>query len=168
MADGCVRGISRVRWMSRTSGRSFDRFPGGGGVRMREPASCNSRASGSVDKSESSTSISLEKTDDSEPADDLRHRFADLADGWAQFGTGCRSSNCLRRRLVYSLPLTISSLSLIRSFLSRGFPANDTASLSSSLSSHAGMSPLALSSGFGAGIRVLGSIVDGPASRKKS
>lgn len=39
MAEGCVRGISRVRWMSRTSGRSFDRFPVAGGVLVRELAS---------------------------------------------------------------------------------------------------------------------------------
>jgi hypothetical protein len=95
-----VRGISRVRWMSRTSGRSFERFPVVDGARVRELASCRSRASGSVDKSESSTSIPSDEIEESEPAEDLRRRFAGLAEGCAHSGTGCRSSNCLRSRLV--------------------------------------------------------------------
>lgn len=52
-------------------------------------------------------------------------------------GAGCSRSNCLRSRLVYSLPLTTSSASVNLSFRSRSLPARDTLSRSSSLSSQA-------------------------------
>jgi hypothetical protein len=100
IADGCVRGISRVLWMSRTSGRSFARFPGMGCVLVREPASCRSRARGSVERLDSSTSISLEDIEESDPAEDLRRRLIGRVELCAHSGTGCRISNCLRNRLV--------------------------------------------------------------------
>lgn len=141
MAEGWVSGMSRVRWMSRTSGRSFGRLPVVGAVRVREPASCKSRARGKVERSASSTSMSFEDIDDSEPAEDLRRRFVGLED-CAHSGTGFSTSKCRRNLLMYSLPLTISSVSLIRSFRNREFPASDIANRSSSLSSQAGESPV--------------------------
>lgn len=98
IADGCARGISRVLWISRTSGRSFARFPGTDCVRVRKPASCSSRASGRVERLDSSISISLDDTEESDPAEDLRRRLVGLV--CAHSGAGCSISNCLRNRLV--------------------------------------------------------------------
>jgi hypothetical protein len=137
-AEGWVKGISRLRWISRTSGRSFGRFPGAGGVRDKELAFWRNLARGRVERSDSSTSISLEDNEELDPAEDLRRLFVSLEDGRAHSGTGFRSSNCLRNRFVYSVPLTTSSAALILSFRSREFPASETANRSSSLSSHAG------------------------------
>lgn len=99
IADGCVRGISRVLWISSTSGRSFACFPAAGCDRVRELASCNSRASGRVERLDSSTSISFDDIEESDPAEDLRRRLTGRAE-CAHSGTGCRSSNCLLNRLV--------------------------------------------------------------------
>lgn len=152
--------------MSRTSGRSFGRFVELTGVLVREPASWSNRASGRVERSESSTSISFDDIEESEAADDLRRRFAGRAEGSAHSGTGFKRSNCLLNRFVYSLPLIISSPSLTRSFRNREFPASETANRSSSLSSHAAPPPSWPSSE--PGIKALGSTADGPESRKKS
>lgn len=59
------------------------------------------------------------------------------AEGFAHSGTGYRRSNWRRNRFAYSLPLTRSSDSEIRSFRSRGFEARETTIRSSSLSTHA-------------------------------
>jgi hypothetical protein len=126
--------------MSRTSGRSFPHWPLAD-ARVKEPAFCNSLASGKVDRSCLSTSISYDDTEDSEEAEDLLRRFAGLSEGSAHSGAGLSRSNCLRSRLVYSLPLIISSASLTLSFRNLGFPARDTIKRSSSLSSHTGASP---------------------------
>lgn len=166
MADGCVRGISLVLWISRTSGRSFVRFDVVA-VRVSELTSCSILARGSVERSGSSTSISLDETEEVELAESLLWRFAGLE--WsAHSGTGFRRSNCLRSRLEYSLPLTTSSASLIRSFRSRGLPARETASRSSSLSSQGSGSSPASSSFWATGVIAFPPIAEGPASRKKS
>ena len=136
------------------------------GVLVKDPAFWRSLARGRAERSES-MSMSLEDAEESEPADDLRRRFAGL-NVCAQSGTGFRSSNCRRNRTAYSLPLTTSSFSFTRSFRSRGFPASDTINRSSSLSSHAGASLPSLSSKFVIGTSSLESTADGPASRKKS
>jgi len=138
------------------------------GVLVRELASWSRRARGRVERSDSSTSISFEDIEESEPADDLRRRFEGLEEDCAHSGTGFSRSNCLLNLLVYSFPLTISSSSLTRSFRNRVFPANETANRSSSLSSQAGAFPPWPSSEPGRGTNALGSNADGPESRKKS
>ena len=80
----------------------------------------------------------------SELAGDLRRLlwaclFA--AEVFAHSGTGYNRSNWRRSRFVYSLPLTRSSESEIRSLRSRGLEARETTMRSSSLSNHAGESP---------------------------
>jgi hypothetical protein len=85
-AEGCVMGISLVRCISSTSGRSFTRLLAG--VRVKELELCNNRASGRVERSPSSTSIPFEDMDDDEEAEDLLRRFAGLSDGSAHSGTG--------------------------------------------------------------------------------
>lgn len=87
MAEGWMSGMSRVRWISRTSGRSLGRLPVAGAVRVREPASCRSRARGRVERSSSSISMLSEDVEELEPADDLRRRFDGL-DDCAHSGTG--------------------------------------------------------------------------------
>lgn len=156
-----MRGIERVCWISRTSGRSLGRLFVLGVDLVREAAFCRIRARGKVERSASSTSISFEERDECDPADDRRLRFAGREDGRAHSGTGFNLSNCLLKRFVYSPPLTISSVSLTLSFRNRASPAKDIANRSSSLSSQASFSsPEALEG--------IGSTVDGPASRKKS
>ena len=166
MDDGCTFGIDRVCWISRTSGRSFGRFVLVG-VLDRDPAFWRRRASGKVDRSDSSTSISLEDRDDTEPAEERLRRFAGREDGWAHSGTGFKRSNCLLNRFVYSLPLTISSSSFTRSFLNLESPASDIANRSSSLSSQAGASTPPLSE-EARGTSRFESRADGAESRKKS
>jgi hypothetical protein len=141
MEEGWTSGISRARCMSSTSGRSFGRLFVLTGVLVSDPASCNNRAKGSVDRSESSMSISFEDSEEFEAAEDLRRRFGGRVASCAHSGTEFRRSNCRRSRLVYSFPLTTSSPSFIRSFRRRGFPARDIVNRSSSLSSHAGAPP---------------------------
>jgi len=63
--------------------------------------------------------------------------FLFTADGLAHSGTGYRRSNWRRNRFVYSLPLTRSSDSEMRSFRRRGFDTKETIIRSSSLSIHA-------------------------------
>lgn len=150
-----------------TSGRSLGFLVELTCVLVREPAFWSSLARGRVERSASSTSISSEDIEESEPADDLRRRFAGLDEGNAHSGTGFRRSNCLRNRFVYSLPLTTSSVSFTRSFRNREFPASETVNRSSSLSSQAAASPWP-SSEPNLGINALGSTADGPESRKKS
>ena len=162
-----MSGISRVRWMSRTSGRSLGRLPVVGADRVRELASWSNRARGRVERSSSSISMSSDDIEEFEPAEDLRRRFVGLED-CAHSGTGFKTSNCRRNRLVYSLPLTTSSASLTRSFRRREFPARDIASRSSSLSSQAGASPFSPSSELSRCINALSGITDGPESRKNS
>jgi hypothetical protein len=170
MLDGWTPGISLVRWMSITSERSLARLAVLAGVLVRDPASWSRRASGRVERSESSKSISSSSEDIEEPdtADDLRRRFVGRDEGCAHSGTGFKRSNCLRSRFVYSLPLTMSSLSLTRNFRDRAFPAREIANRSSSLSSQAGASPPSSSSDPIRGINAFESIVGGPESRKKS
>lgn len=60
-----------------------------------------------------------------------------VAEGFAHSGTGYSRSNWRRSRLLYSLPLTRSSDSVVLSFLSLGFEARETTTRSSSLSTHA-------------------------------
>ena len=170
MPEGCVPGMSRVRWISITSGRSLDRLIAEDGILARDPASWRSRARGKVERSESSRSIpsSSEEIDDPDAAEDLRLRFVGREEGCAHSGTGFSRSNCLRNRFVYSLPLTISSLSFTRSFRSRLFPASDTTNRSSSLSSQAGPSPPSSDTDPARGIKAVEPIADGPESRKKS
>ena len=138
-----------------------------GTVCVREPASRRSLARGRVDRSPSSTPTSSEDIDVFEPAEDLRRRFVGLED-CAHSGTGCRASNCLRKRRAYSAPLTISSESLARSFRNREFSASDIANRSSSLSSQAGLVPFSPSSNMGCCVEVLGVATGGPESRKNS
>lgn len=152
--------------MSMTSGRSLGRFVLVG-VCVREPASCRSRARGRVERSVSSTSISFDEMDESEATDDLRRRFAGREEGSAHSGAELKRSYCLRNRLEYSLPLTISSAALTLSFRSRVSPANDTTILSSSLSSQAIASPSS-SPVARTDIKPSESPVEGPVSRKKS
>lgn len=135
--------------------------------RASELASWRIRASGRVDRSSSSTSMSSEDIEELEPAEDLRRRFVGLEE-CAHSGTGFKTSNCRRNLLVYSLPLTTSSASLTRSFRRREFPASDIAKRSSSLSSQAGVSPFSPSSKLGRCIRALSGTVEGPASRKNN
>jgi hypothetical protein len=117
------------------------------GARIREPAFWRSRARGRVERSEVSRSMSdSEPMEESDVAEDLLRRLVGRSVGMAHSGVGFRVSNCRRRRLVYSLPLTTSSASFVRSFRNRGLFARETISLSSSLSSHAGASPLSDSS----------------------
>jgi hypothetical protein len=138
-----------------------------GAVLVRELAFCNIRARGRVERSSSSTSMSLEDIEESEPAEDLRRRFAGLED-CAHSGTVFKTSNCLRNRLVYSLPLTISSAPLTLSFRSREFPASEIANRSSSLSSQAGAFSFPPSAELSRCINALSGTADGPESRKKS
>jgi hypothetical protein len=112
--------------MSRTSGRSLRRLPVTGAARASELESCRSRARGRAERSSSSMSISFEDIEELESAEDLRRRFVGL-DDCAHSGTGFKTSNCRRNLLVYSLPLTISSVSSMRSFRNREFPARDIA-----------------------------------------
>jgi hypothetical protein len=51
------------------------------GVFVREPAFWRMRANGRVERSTSSTSISFEDIDESDPAEDLLRRFAGLEEG---------------------------------------------------------------------------------------
>ena len=55
----------------------------------------------------------------------------------AHRGGGCNRSNCSRSRLVYSAPLIMSSVPVVRNFRSREFPAREMVIRSSSLSTHA-------------------------------
>lgn len=165
MADDWTRGIDRVCCMSSTSGRSFAFFPKLTGVLLREPALCRILAKGNVERSSLSISMPLDETEVSDPADDLRRLFVGLGDACAHSGTGLRRSKCVRRRLVYSPPLTVSSPSFTRSFRSRELPASDTTNLSSSLSSHAGASPPFCAE---ASWSTTAFPLDGPESRKKS
>lgn len=160
--------MSRDRWISSTSGRSLGRLFVLIGIRARDPASCKSRASGRTERSISSPSISSEDIEESDPAEDLRRRLAERPDGFAHSGTGCSLSNCLCKRVVYSLPLTRSSSSLTRSFRSRELPASDTVNRSSSLSSQTGASPAGPPNLFDEGMRAPESIADGPESRKNN
>ena len=153
--------------MSITSERSFGRLLDVGVVPVKEPASCSNRARGKVERSSSSTSISLEDIEKSEPAEDLRRRFVRLVD-CAHSGTGFNTSNCLRKRLEYSLPLTISSASVTRSFRNREFPAREIDNRSSSLSSQASAAPLSPSAKLNCCSKCLSGTLDGPESRKKS
>lgn len=162
--DGCMRGIALVCCISMTSGRSFVRLAPLCTVLVKDPASCNMRAKGSVDNPVSSTSISLEDIEESEPADDLRRRFAGLEECCAHSGSGFRRSYCLLNRLVYSLPLTKSSSSLMRSFRSRVSLASEISIRSSALSSHAGLSLSVAASGKNIEL----STADGPESTKNS
>ena len=93
IADGCVIGMSRVRWMSRTSGRSLARFPFKD-ARVKEPAFCNNLAKGRVDRSDSSTSMSSCDAEDPDEADDLLLRLAGLSERSAHSGVGLSLSNC--------------------------------------------------------------------------
>jgi hypothetical protein len=160
-------GMSFVRCMSRTSGRSLRLPPAD--VRVNEPAFCSSLARGRVERSSSSTSISFEDMEEAEEAEDLLRRFAGLSDD-AHSGTGLSRWNCRRNRLVYSLPVTISSVSVTLSFRNLGFPASETMSRSSSLSSHAAASPLCDCPSSDAGRRTKASplTADGASSKKNS
>ena len=139
-ASLCVSGMSRVRWISITSGRSFlallDLSP------LRALASRRNLSSGSADASEPSRSISPDASEPlSLPADDRRRRLEGLSSGSrAQSGSGFRRRYCCRSLFMYSVPETTSSASLIRSFRSCVVLARDIANRSSSLSSHAGAS----------------------------
>ena len=146
MLTGWMPPTSLVRWMSMTSGRSRLRPKGVMDVVRVRPSACwRSWARGWTERSSSSIAISSpdELAPELSPASDVHRRFLGLfvALAYAQSGTGFSSSNCLRRRFVYSLPLTRSSASLIRSLRSRGFEANETMIRSSSLSTHAGGLP---------------------------
>lgn len=79
-------GISLVRWISSTSGRSFTFLFAG--IRVKEFEFCSNLASGRVEKSPSSTSIPFDDMEDDEEAEDLLRRFAGLPDGSAHSGTG--------------------------------------------------------------------------------
>lgn len=102
-----------------------------------------SLASGWVDRSSDLTDMSSAEvfiSELSEAVDSfLRFLKAPLfaAEGFAQSGTGYSRSNWRRSRLLYSLPLTRSSDSVVLSFLSLGFDARETTTRSSSLSTHA-------------------------------
>ena len=107
---------------------------------------CISFASGVAERFSESTDISLADPSLSELADSSKLFLRFLCDvfrlggGFAHSGTGYSRSNCCRKRLIYSLPVTRSSASVCRSFRSRGLDAKDTTMRSSSLSTHAGAS----------------------------
>lgn len=142
IAEGCIPGMSFVRWMSMTSGRNFRLFPRAGmDCRTRLSASCNSLDKGATEGMSPSTSISSSEAPSSDPVlcDNLRFFRAGCAIACrAHSGAGLSDSNCLRRRFEYSRPLTTSSASVFRSFRNRGTVASETSIRSSSLSSHAG------------------------------
>ena len=136
--------------MSITSGRSLRLFArrseGDVSVRVREPAVRRSSARGCVDEVEKSSSTDMSESEASEesswPSTELLRRLLrsdDFVLGClAHSGVGWRRSYCLLSRLIYSLPLIISSASVLRSFRSRVFDASETEMRSSSLSTQAG------------------------------
>jgi hypothetical protein len=85
-AEGCVIGMSLVRCISSTSGRSFTRLLAG--VRVKESELRSNRASGRVDRSSSSRSMPSDDIEEDEETEDLLRRFTGLSDGRAHSGTG--------------------------------------------------------------------------------
>jgi len=172
---GWVPPTSLVRWMSRTSGRSFRFFLDClSSSLVRSLMFWRSLARGLVVVS-SSLSVSMASFLDSLEAAlwfaSLLLLFLGRADETAQSGVGYRRSYCLRSLLVYSLPLTISSASLTLSFRSLELFARETVIRSSSLSSHAAFGfPGEESSLSDASVSMIfpSARLSGPESRKKS
>lgn len=136
---------SLVRWMSITSGRSFFRDAETAGVGcVRLAVFWRILARGCVEISSESRDISSPETLISELSElfEMLRLFLGAcffaAKGFAHSGTGYNRSNCRRSRFVYSLPLTRSSVSAMRSLRSRGLEARETIMRSSSLSIQAG------------------------------
>lgn len=170
--------------MSITSGRSLRRFDGWSVqdmlVREREPAVRSSSARGWVEEVEKSSSMDMSESEAPEEVpwssrELLRRLFRSndfLLASLAHSGVGCRCSYCLLSRWTYSLPLIMSSASVLRSFRSRVLEASETEMRSSSLStqamclpSFAGVSPLL---NGGAASKPAGSVPCPEESRKKS
>jgi hypothetical protein len=130
-----------------TSARSFLLLPfPGPELRTRGLAPCKRSDKGATDGVAPSSSISPSDDASSLNASVESLRFlteACCTANCAHSGGGLRTWNCFRNRRVYSSPLTTSSASVFRSFRNRGAFANDTSTLSSSLSSQAAV-PLAL------------------------
>lgn len=147
-------------------------------VWMRLEVDWRSLASGWTERSSESMDMPSEDTASSELyeafGDRLRFLWDDFLaeEGLAHSGTGYSCSNCRRRRLMYSLPLTRSSDSVSRSLRSLGLEANDTTVRSSSLSTHTATWPRGdascSSSDVCATTRFVLGNGDGAESRKKS
>jgi hypothetical protein len=137
--------------MSTTSGRSLRFFVGRSvgdvSIRVREPAVRSSSASGWVEEVENSSSTDMSESEASlpkspGPSTELLRRLL-RSEGFpfaclTHSGVGWRRSYCLLNRLIYSLPLIMSSVSVSRSFRSLVFDARETEMRSSSLSTQAG------------------------------
>jgi hypothetical protein len=137
--------------MSTTSGRSLRFFVGRSvwdvSIRVREPAVRSSSASGWVEEVENSSSTDMSESEaslpkPSGPSTELLRRLLP-SEGFplaclTHSGVGWRRSYCLLNRLIYSLPLIMSSVSVLRNFRSLVFDARETEMRSSSLSIQAG------------------------------
>jgi hypothetical protein len=164
---GPALATSFSRWMSMVPACTFLRLATLLEVRAKISASLSSLASGCVDRSSSSTSMSLA---DSSPLSSssmsrLRFLLALPVACAAQPGVGYSLWYCFRNRRAYSLPLTMSSSAVSRSFLSRGTDARLTTNRSSSLSSQAGLSSSPSDSAAFAATEPAGAGT-GPASKK--
>lgn len=154
--------------MSMTSWRSL-RFPlerALSSMRVRSEAFWRSLARGCMERFSFSSSESISSS--LSASESVLRRFTS---GVAHSGVGCRRVNCLRSRRTYSLPLTTSSASVLRSLRSLAWLASDTARRSSSLSYHTAGSSSSSSSSASDGVSGDGmkSVVGGaPESRKKS
>lgn len=128
--------------MSITSGRSLRFLPTPGPAwRTRLSAFRSSFDNGAAEGRSSSISISSSEAllSDAASCESLLFLRAGCCIAWrAHCGTGFSNSNCFLRRLLYSLPLTTSSASVLRSLRKRGTEASETIIRSSSLSSQAG------------------------------
>lgn len=115
--------------------------------RVRLLAFDRSLASGWVDRSSDLSDMSSAEVFNSELSEAVDSFLPLLkapffaAEGFAHSGTGYSRSNWRRSRLLYSLPLTRSSDSVVLSFLSLALEARETTTRSSSLSSHAAVLP---------------------------
>jgi hypothetical protein len=137
--------------MSTTSGRSLRFFVGRSvrdvSIRVREPAVRSSSASDWAEEVENSSSMDMSESEASSskssgPLTELLRRLLRSEDFpfacLAHSGVGWRRSYCLLSRLIYSLPLITSSVSVLRNFRSLVFDARETEMRSSSLSTQAG------------------------------
>lgn len=157
--------------MSTTSWRSLRLLPDLvlSSMRVSSVVFWRSLASGCAANSSSSSESISSSLSTSESSESVLRRL-EASSGSAHSGVGFMRWNCRRSRRIYSVPLMISSDSVLRSLRSLDWLTRETAMRSSSLSCHtAGADSSSSSSSEGvSGDSIRSVVCTSPESRKKS